>query len=65
MKRKKGHPLFSRRWAPKMDSFSCLRLESNDLTVHQAVKVAAACEEGSIQYRIEKLTEMHQETKER
>jgi len=63
MKRKKGHPLFSRRWAPKMDDFSCLRLPDEDLTVHQMVKVAAIAEEGSIQHRINALRELYDEIK--
>jgi len=63
MKRKKGHPLFSRRWGPKMDNFSCLRLADEDLTVHQMVKVAAIAEEGNFQHRINALRDLYDETK--
>lgn len=62
LKRKKNHPLLSRRWAPKMDDFSCLRLSNEELTVHQVIKMGAACEEGSFQYRIDQLEALYEDT---
>ena len=62
MSRKKGHPLFSKRWAPKENNFICLILPDAELTVNQVIKLQSISDEGGLAYRIEKIQEYHATT---
>jgi len=64
LKRKKGHPLFSRRWAPKKHHLTdALSLPDDKITSLLFFKISALAEEGSFQKRIDDLSELFEETK--